>query len=473
MKKLKNYFGYMAILAMVFSSCSKEETTDSSKIRDGETATLSLGAILNQAVNKAATKQSAEELPDCSGTEPAWAYISLAYDTDGADDTDGYDETLEVTVGISEDETGYFTLYDDELEIPIPQGETSVAVRLVDFWVYNDVPDPLNVDAPGTVIWLAPQEGSDFAAFVDDPLPIDFDLMAGSKNYQDVEVLCFDNREVNKFGYQFFDIHATEMIQFCIFGNYCPPSGRHYTASYMVEVWEMNGEMRGDQLYTEIAEIEVENGVPYAEPLCFYLPDGDELDEYWFEITILDAPQYDVVERVILEGSISDLEIRELYNDGTDGEPNDDTLEYYHFQYGCGGDNPPPFYDPEVDAEHFKTCLYSAEGSDAVGFAYFTKEGTSLRADILGFGLSSGEDYPIFLHEGDDCESVGEVLWEFDLPDGSSPVADSYGKIDYMRMFDLTAAQANSLNLDDRTLTLNSTTGGDISPVACGEIMEN
>lgn len=467
MKRFKHYLSYLALAAMVFTSCSKDEATDSSLDPGGDKATLTLGAVLNATINKSANKQSMEDFPDCSDTEPAWASISLGYDTDGADDTDGYDQTIDVTVGISQDAAGYFTLYDDELEIPIPSGETTVEVTLLDFMVYNDVADPLNEEAPGTLIWLAPKEGSDFAAYVDDALPMNFDLRAGSKNYVDVEVLCFDNRVVNKFGYQFFDINTTEMIQFCLFGNYCAPSGRHYTASYRVDVWEMDGEATGDKLYSETAEVEMDNGVAYADPLCFYLPDhADELDQFWFEITLLDSEQYDADNRVIIEGSISDIEIRELFN-------NDGTMEYYHFQYGCGEDVPPPFYDVEDEAEHFKTCIYSAEGSDAVGFAYFTKDGNNVRADIIGFELESGIQHPMYLHEGEDCEDVGDIMAEINLENGSFPIADSYGKIEFTRTWSLSSTFANSLHLADRTITINNYSEDGTYVVACGEIMEN
>ncbi len=220
MKIFKNYFMGIAIVAMLFASCSKDENAGEPKVGD-EMATISLGAVLNDFIrNQDVSKQS---IPECSDDAPMYARVVLTHEL-GEED---------VIVPINFDGTTYFTDYDEELAIPIPAEETTTAVSLTDFWIYAEEP------GEGVMpIWMAPKEGSDYENFVNDALPLNFDLRAGSKKYVDVEVLCFDDREVNLYGYQFFDLVPVPLIKFCLFGNFCPSEdGRHYVAGYTVNVW--------------------------------------------------------------------------------------------------------------------------------------------------------------------------------------------------------------------------------------------
>lgn len=488
MKKISNYLCYIAILALVFTSCSKEEAPDS-LTPQGDKAVLTLGALLTDALNDA-NKQS---LPECSGTDPAYADISVSYDSDGDGDADDSDEVIEVTVEIGLDSQGYFTLYDEELEIPIPNGGTTVDIRLNDFFIYNNVPDPLVPGSDRTLIWMAPKEGSDFAQFVNDPLPMFFDLRAGTKNYQDVEVLCFDNREVNRFGYQFFDIIPTPMIEFCIFGNYCTPSGRHYPAEYSVSVWS-GTDTSGTPFYTNVENFtDTENGEFYAEPLCFALPDTEGLDEYYFEITLRSSDEYGTVnERVIRQGVINDDIVRAFF----DG---DDNLDYYHFIEGEGCENEddtPIFEDPESEWEYYKTCAYPLNDSNSIALTYLEVKGNVLKATVLAAGVTPDKPHLQHLHGFDDgtnsvCPpmeadedddgfiSIGEglpfyggVQLALDYEDESFPMANSYGMYTYHRTFDLSGMDLPSW--EDLSVVVHGRMVGNdyvaTLPVACGEI---
>ena len=461
MKKISNYLCFIALFAMVFTSCSKEEAPDA-LTPQGDKAVLTLGPLLADMVNNA-NKQS---VPDCSDTEPAFADISLSYDSDGDGDADDADEVIEVTVEIGLDGQGYFTLYDEQLEIPIPSGETTVEIRLNDFFIYNNVPDPEIAGSDRTLIWMAPKEGSDFAQFVDDALPMFFDLRAGTKNYQAVEVLCFDNREVNRFGYQFFDITPVPMIKFCMFGNICPdgPDGRHKVASYQVDVWEYENGVKGTQLYTDrTAEVEEDNGERYADPLCFFLPDREGQDTYWFEVTILDVDNYyNSDDRIILQGPITDSEIKAFYVGAN-------ALEYYHFQYGCDGDVPPPFFDPEDEAQHYSACIKGLEDGDVLGYAYFQQKGNSLRSTVWTVLNEPNAALPQHIHENANCGSYGDVFRPLDLVGGAWPMSNANGWLTYDRTFSLNSTQVAALDLEDRTYVLHESDG---TPKACGEIDE-
>lgn len=460
MKNFKCHLMMIAVFGLLFSSCSKDEDKVAG---ENETATLTLGAAL-QDFNKAMMSKQQTDVGACVDGDPAFAQITLEYG--------GTSETVIVPI-LGDAASGYFTAYHDDLEIPVPSGDTHVTVTLTDFVVWAD---NNNDDNPDTALWVAPKYDSEYANFVTQALgdpedPYTWNLRAGSKTYVDVEVLCFNNRAANRYGYQFFDITPTNLMKFCLFGNFCPPSGRHYTASYTVDVWEYSDGVKGDQLYfDEPANVILENGEYYADPLCFFLPDREGQDTYWFEITLRDTDEYDGSDRIILQGPITDGEIREFY----DG----DVMDYYHFQYGCEGSTPPPFFDPEDEAEHYKACLYPQNGSMALGFAYFTLQGDVLDATIMATNLEQGKSHMQHIHEFDDCSEPGPPIVWLDKADGTWPVAvGAYGDVIYHRTFTLgtdgnpTAAE---INLLDRSVNLHGMTvdgsysAGEI--VACGEL---
>ncbi|TDN87559.1 hypothetical protein DET49_1117 [Salegentibacter sp. 24] len=447
MKNFKNYFTGIAIVAMLFASCSKDETDTDPQVGD-EMATISLGAVLNDFIrNQTALKQS---IPVCSDDAPMYARVVLTHEL-GEED---------VVVPIKFDGTTYFTDYDEELAIPIPADQTTTAVSLTDFWVYAEEPDDMSIP-----IWVAPKEGSEYENFVNDALPVNFDLRAGSKKYVDVEVLCFDDREVNLYGYQFFDLVPVPLMKFCLFGNFCPSEdGRHYVAGYTVTVWK-GSEASGEPLYTEVSNDVLEDegtGDYYADPLCFWLPDTEGTDTYFFEITLNNTDEYtsDDAGEVILSGPITDDEIKLFYNDDEA-----ETMEYYHFNYGCGDDNPPPFDDPKTEAKRYKACLKNLGDSNAVGFAYLKLEGNKLTATTAATELTPG-DIPQHIHQNATCADFGPVFWPLDYAGGVWEEADGEGNFFYTRTFTLTAAQVSAANLANRTAVLHES---DMTPLACGE----
>ncbi|SHG33398.1 hypothetical protein SAMN05444483_10941 [Salegentibacter echinorum] len=334
MKRIKHYLMYMAVLSLVMVSCSKEENQEIGG--NDDVATLSFGAVINDMISKnPATKQALEELPECSEEAPAYVHVVLTgpenvgtmaspvmvdvNPTPGDFDGDGNDE--------------YFTEYSSDLEL-MP-GSYSLDY----FAVY---------DADDNLIWVAPASGSDMADWVDMALPMDIELGAGVKKYVDVNVLCFDDRMVNQYGYLFFDIIGTEAIEFCIFGNICGENGRHAVADYSVNIWS-GTDNTGAVLYADVENnVDTNNdGDEYADPLCFFLPDREGEDNYYIEISI-DG-------EVVRSGSFTDATVKGLF----DGE---DNVDYYHFFEGCSssdtpnifGDNggnggPPPVIDEDTE----------------------------------------------------------------------------------------------------------------------------
>ncbi|TRO65141.1 hypothetical protein [Christiangramia sabulilitoris] len=475
MKKINRLLALCAVLALLLAGCSKEES--SVRPEDNLTfAELTFEATLNDLVNRAAAvnKDHLDDIPDCSVTEPAYVELEISY-TGQAPETTGV-----ITLDILKDGDGYFTEYSELLKIPVANnGE--VTVSLDSFVVYN---------SEGVKIWIAPMESAgDFSGYVDDPLPVLFQVQDGTKPYIDVEVLCFDNRMVNEYGYVFFELENTELIEFCIFGNFCPPPGlRHALASYSVAVWTVDDQDQIlDQLYTNeelFSKIEENDaGELAADPVCMVLPDklGEE-DRYRIEITIEEGPD---AGQVIRTSILSDLEVRTFF----DG---DDNLEYFHFFEGCDEpDTPPIFDDPRDNRMTYKTCVKELNDSGVIALAAVSIKGSILDVTILATGMEPGK-HPQHIHGKDGMDAVcppesasgdddiitltegvpfyGGVRLGLDMPGGDFPTADAMGNYIYQRTRTLSADQKAGLTpLDQKVIVLHGI-GEDLLPVACGEL---
>ncbi len=307
MKKFNYYLACLAVFALFFTSCSKDEPSQDTS----EKATLSFGAIVQDLAAKSATKQASEvgDLPACSDDTPAYVEIVL---TQGETAVVG---TLEDPFQVNLVDGQLFTEEVPELELE--PGTYS----LEHFSVYN---------AAGELIWLAPKGGT-LADWVDNPLPLDINLGAGVKKYVDVSVLCYDDRDVNQYGYQFFELDTNKAFEFCFFANYCTPEGRHFPARYSVDI-----SIDGNPIYTgEINTVGTNNdGDYYAEPLCLALPDlaeyADDEEYIDYTITLLDwEGVYDAAEMAPITGSLSRDEVIANF----DG---DDNVDYMHVRFGCG-----------------------------------------------------------------------------------------------------------------------------------------
>ena len=337
MKHFKNYLACLAVFALFFSSCSEEENMINN---DQESATLTFGTAL-QDFNKA-TMSKQQDVGECVDGDPDFAQLTLEYG--------GTSETVIVPV-LGDAASGYFTAYHDDLEIPVPSGETHVSVTLTDFvvWADND-----NDGSPETVLWVAPKVGSEYADFVNNPLGGDastWQLRAGTKRYVDVEVLCFDNRDVNRYGYQFFDIIPSELQNICFFANYCPtgPDGRDRVALYSLDLYHFTGTPETetvpnpagsnyDVLYSDAMlsadNYGVENGNYWADPLCLNIPLLEDGEYVYYEATLANwSGNYpDPDGTFVISGYLSQAHIDAyVAADGNSG-----TIDYAHLFFNCG-----------------------------------------------------------------------------------------------------------------------------------------
>lgn len=451
MKNFQRSIAFLAIFALLFTSCSKEE--GQVRQENSDKATLSFGAVINDLTRT--SKQTVGDIPACSDDVPYYVEIVLMQGDDYVVGSSSEPYRVDLAAG------QIFTVEDSALELP-PGDYT-----LDHFAVYNE---------EGTLIWIAPRLDGELASYVDNALPLAIDLNAGVKKYVDVSVLCFDDRLVNEYGYLFFELDANQAIKFCFFGNYCPPSGRHYPASYTIDVW-YGTSAEGTPLYTNVSNVtgQYDNGDYYADPLCFALPDNEGEDNYYFEITIDDSDAYgDIENRIIRQGVITDDEVRNFF----DGDNN---LDYYHFRAGCeNNDSPPIFIDPEEEATHYKACLKATNNSSAFGFAYMKLQGNTLQTTVLATGLEIGQSHMQHIHENATCDNAGPPIFWLDQEDGTWPVATgAYGDIVYHRTFTLgTDEQHPGLPvidpLESRTVNLHGMTVGDTYNagivVACGSV---
>jgi len=308
-------------LGLATASCSKEDVLNNEDA--SHKASISFEAILqDMTTTRLASKQTLDDLPEC--TDDDASYVRIILSRNGVNVVGSQEEPFRLDLVSNQNFT------EDVPELELDPGTYSLDY----FGVYNQ---------DGDLIWLAPNGGI-FTEYFENPMPIAIDLNAGVKKYVEVSVICFDDRFVNEYGYLFFDLDTTRAIEFCVFGNYCDEAGRHYPAAFSVNIWSYSNGMTGAQLYSNIENtVAMNDAGDYAgTPVCFALPDTGGLDEYYFEISLLNSDAYgDVTEEVIRSGVITDEDVRNLF-DGTDA------VDYYHFKEGaCNLYDSPDLFDDD------------------------------------------------------------------------------------------------------------------------------
>lgn len=350
--------------------------------------------------NNSSNKQSdIADLPECSDAGPSYVEVVLMQN---GEYIVGEDAPYRVDLVTGQ----VFTEENAALELEPGQ------YTLEHFAVY---------DAQGNLTWIAPKGGV-LESFVDAPLPLTIDLGAGVKKYVDVSVLCYDDRDVNQYGYQFFEFDTTKAFEFCFFTNYCAPDGKHFPARYSVEF-----SIEGNVIYE--AEENINNvgvnsfGDNYADPICFALPDlakyGDDVEYLDYTITLLDWDGvYDAPENQVITGSLSRNEVKANF-DGTDN------VNYEHLRFGCEGDNGTGDGDDNGtgDGDDNGNDTGVAEGCDTaymVGDNKLNELGLYSN-DNWGWGLVLDED-------AFDTEFyIGDGVWRFPLLAGAGQNDTSKG----------------------------------------------
>jgi hypothetical protein len=299
MKKFKYWAAYLVVLTMIFTSCSKDGNDVATDLTGQDKLQLQFGTLLNDFNKSRLTKDHTDDVidydtpVDCNEGVPTVVLVALRDQSSFADPDDPNnlgpwvafqdgDAGQFIEVGVKDNNGSWETTYSPDLELD--EGD----YRLEYFIVLDEL---------GHVLWVAPRTGGNFAPFVPNPLPYDFFLDAGSKPYISVDVLCFDTRQEEAYGYPFFDINLIRRDNtYCIFVNYCDEeTGREYPAKFMVDAWIGDGP--GPDPDTPIVLDPNMNMItagvnsPKASVFCHNLPPlANDDDTYYFEIRLLEDP---------------------------------------------------------------------------------------------------------------------------------------------------------------------------------------
>lgn len=366
MKNVRIYMVFAALVALIFTSCSKEDS--GSDLPGDEMGAVSFKALLKDFNRAQLTKQQVPGtgnygLPECPDDVAGEVFVRVQLLVGAEGNTifekDGQSH-FDVPV-IPQDDGTWITDEGANDELELPQG----VYRLNYFGVY----------AGETLIYLTPRENDDYGPaeydnFVSDALPSNpFAVMNGQKKYVDVEVLCYDEHFVQQYGYLFFDFEEVEILYLCLFGNVCDEDGRHMPAVFRFDVWNYSGDgadPKGSKLFTAQNELQegldlLEQPYTYAEPVCVQLPDrAGETDMYYGEVWLLHD---DGSEELIRFGEFDENDVWDL-DYSVDGS-GDSSSNYYHFREGCGRDDDstpclfsaPTSYDNDFDGDDERSFI--------------------------------------------------------------------------------------------------------------------
>lgn len=410
MKIINRYLAFVAIVALLFTSCSKDETNSTSDDPGINSVDLTFGAMLNDLANRAAAvnKNHFDVVPDCSEADPAIAVLQITYDGQAAEDVGD-----DIVVDILQDGDGYFTDYSEDLKIPVPNN-SSVEVILESFKVYDGV---VTDSKPyGELIWIAPieSEEGEFDGYVENALPHPFEVSDGTKPYIDVEVLCFDRRMVNEYGYVFFDILPETIYPLCLFVNYCDENGRHFVADYSVDLY-FGTDDTGIQLYDHENDAsamattgDYSEGEYYADPLCLVIPGPpanlDDDEPYLYLIIYpVDWPGTGDIDNTPVPVQLTWEAVEGLLNaDGT-------TNEYLHLLVG--------------------ECEDALEGDETIGGG----NGNGCNGDIDDDGCEDDDDGDGVLDKNDLCPNTPDEVENSEVDSSGCPLdSDNDGVDDYL-----------------------------------------
>ena len=316
MKNFKSYITYLAVFALLFTSCSKEES--GLNVTDQDTVQLQFGALLNNFETRQASKAHLTDPTACRDADPAYVSLGLTDDATGFFvGGPGNSDPYLINVNIKDNNGSWETEYSDVLGLPA--GDYTLEY----FIVYS---------ADNEVLWVAPRAGGDYASSVGSPLPMAIDLEAGTKPYIMVDVLCYIPRNEEAYGYVFFDIDLTTVENnYCIFVNYCDDAtGREYPAKFMVDVWA-DGYDGADVVIDGAMNSVSGTGNSFAATvLCMALPPLGEGEIYYVRVSVLTAGAYTADASDIKEFTVdqADIEAQLL-----------ETPRYEHVRINCGDDD--------------------------------------------------------------------------------------------------------------------------------------
>jgi len=388
MKKINYYLSFIAILALLFTSCSKEET-DLAGLDGQDTFQLQFGTLLSD------FDQSKDHLSgdpvECRVADPSYVLVAL---TDSNNDwvagmNPEADANDFIKINIKNNNGSWETQYSDVLGLP------AGTYKLQYFIVYS---------ADDQVLWVAPREGGAYAGTVADPLPQTIELGAGTKPYVDVDVLCFVPRMEEAYGYIFFDLNLIRITNnYCIFVNYCDDeTGREYPAKFMVDVWADGYDGSEVVIDGEMNAITQSGDYPAASVLCFPLPPLQGDDTYFVRVTVMNdallpytSDASDVVQFQINQSDI-DAQL-------------DETPRYEHLKINCNPNQGEPYCTPTTS--NVSSCTFYCEGGV---FGFLSEMGDMGENGFIH--ITNGNFSDTFkLYVDGTTTAIADVKFEFDI----------------------------------------------------------
>lgn len=153
------------------------------------------------------------------------------------------------------------------------------------------------VDEYGVVIKTTPMEGSEYAEFIDNPLPRDIYIAPFETNEMAMEVLCFYPDKYDLYGFEFFEITELSIRKQYFFGNFCISDPEEYWYSLYGEpgnitvnepaIFKIRVFRNGDFIkeYLNVPKFTEKHNI--SEPLAVPYADYDNvMDRFKFELWI-------------------------------------------------------------------------------------------------------------------------------------------------------------------------------------------
>ena len=196
MKKLALLIG---TAAMIFTSCTQENP--------GIDENLPQDVIFTSSLVDGGLKAGKAGTPDCDNPEADYAMVIV-------DDQTYYPAVFTVN-GV---------LYTQAIKLDVDLHILKTFVLMDD----NGTPNDRTDDA---IVRATPEEGSDFAVFVQNPVSFGFQVNAFEKIEVPVEVLCFEETTYENFGFAWFKPIEASVRQMWFFGDFCTKFFEDYVGS--------------------------------------------------------------------------------------------------------------------------------------------------------------------------------------------------------------------------------------------------
>lgn len=161
------------------------------------------------------------------------------------------------------------------------------------FTLQNDAGTPADY-SDDILVKATPLTGSDYAGFVQNSLPFNFDVDAFYKTEINIEILCYEAAEITDFGFAWFAVDQITVRELCFFGDICTEDYMDYTGTLYED--QRNG-LQHDM--PAIFKIDVyrnddfvisynnESYLGEGAVLCAQYPDFDNsTDEFKFELWV-------------------------------------------------------------------------------------------------------------------------------------------------------------------------------------------